>query len=242
MIDSEIFQCLRIQTFWVGCRDHGRHFLWIPLILFCFKHNCSLLLVLAFPPDIRSPPLGHHHYISHNIWSISITYRFQYFETLAERQVYSIRCRCMLRWMPLVLWSWDGLIPSHGALLILQNGMWTFLLKNGCFQGWFHHPQIAPVPGPWNIWRFGRVRFMCMFIDFSRENHWGTNKTWWRRWALLGSFDFIGGLTLSVHPTRLSIDWSLKLLFLCVRITMLMISLIWLALRNEGRSPHHNQV
>ena len=67
MIDSEIFQRLRIQTFWVGCRDHGRHFLWIPLFLFCFKDNCSLLLVLAFLPDIRSPPLGHHHYMSHNI-------------------------------------------------------------------------------------------------------------------------------------------------------------------------------
>lgn len=88
--------------------------------------------------------------------------------------------------------------PSHGALLILQNRMF-FLLKNGCFQGWFHHPQIPPVPGPQDHETYegwgGCVLCACSLI-FRGRTPWGTNKTWWRRWALLGSFDFIGGLTL----------------------------------------------
>ena len=122
-----------------------------------------------------SQHLKHQHHVSQSIRDTGLD------KCILDADVCCVGCHWF--YDPGMAWS-----PSLGA----QNGMF-FLVYMVVFRGWFHHPQIAPVLGPWNIWRLGRVRFMCMFIDFSRENPLGTNKTWWRRWAPLGSFDFIGG-------------------------------------------------
>ena len=77
---------LRIQTFWAGCRDKRRHFPWIPLILCWVKNICCLQLVLSFLPDI-GPPLGTRHFVSHNIWSISMTYRKVFRATVLDKYI-----------------------------------------------------------------------------------------------------------------------------------------------------------